>query len=243
MQICYRIVGLIAVVFFITVHGQAQYADTFLVTIADKTAEHPHYNEGYSKGYLVNGLQSPTITLVRDSLYLFDTHEVPQSLIFDFYTIPIGGSAKNYRNHVKEHYVSTGLWVIQATDEDPDTLYYASFEQPWMGGMILIVDSIASSVNEDEILSTLAGAEAYPNPFAEETELRFRLDARSTVRVEVVNAVGQVVQRQDGRMMEAGDARLRLQGNALAAGMYFYRVEALSEGKRSVATGTLQLLR
>src|SRR5690606_9187806 len=112
-----------------------------------------------------------------------------------FFTMPIGGGEGIYSTVVKETYASQGLFVLQALNETPDTLYYASFDQPWMGGMILIVDSLTTSVedrNASRSPSTLAGVGLSPNPFAEEAELRFVLDDRSHVRVDVLNTLGQV---------------------------------------------------
>lgn len=225
---------------------QAQYADTFYVSVAEKTPEHPYYNVGYNEGYVVNGRQSPTIILVRDSLYLFDTHEVPQSLVLLFYTIPIGGTQGTYSDFVKESKLSQGIRILKASNETPDTLYYASSRQPWMGGMILIVDSLTSSVEESKDHgSRVAGMQAAvsPNPFTEEAELRFVLDDRSHVRVDVLNTLGQVVGTQDAGLLEPGEKSVRLDASALPSGLYLYRVEALSERRRSVATGTLQILR
>lgn len=228
------------------VQANGQYADTFHVTVADKTPEHPYYNQGYHQGYVVNGLQSPTITLVRDSLYLFNTDDVPNDLVFDFYTIPIGGGEGFYRHHVEKHEVSKGLWTIKADEDDPDTLYYACMEQAWMGGTILIVDSITSSVEESRVAASvdiLSGSHVYPNPFAGTAEVRFVLDARAEVRVEVADVLGQVVQVHQEGSREAGNASIVLEATGLAPGVYFYRVEALQERKRSVATGTMQIVR
>lgn len=228
------------------VHAQAQYAATFHVTVAEKTPEHPYYNLGYHQGYVVNGLQSPTITLVRDSLYLFNTDDVPNDLVFDFYTVPIGGGIGFYRHHVEKHEVSKALWTIKADEDDPDTLYYASTEQPWMGGTILIVDSITSSVEERRApasVGVLAGAHIYPNPFAGTAEIRFALDARADVRVEIADVLGQVVLVRELKDMEGGPASVLLEAAGLAPGVYFYRIEAIQERKRSVATGTMQILR
>lgn len=226
--------------------ARGQYADTFRVTVAEKTPEHPYYNVGYEKGYVVNGRQSPTIIMVRDSLYLFDTHEVSSQTVLWFFTMPIGGGEGIYSTVVKETYASQGLFVLQALNETPDTLYYASFDQPWMGGMILIVDSLTTSVedrNASRSSSSLAGVGLSPNPFTEEAELRFVLDDRSHVRVEVLNTLGQVVETRDAGMVEPGEKRVRLDASALPSGLYLYRVEALSERKRSVATGTMQVVR
>ncbi len=232
----------------ITTHrGEAQqYADTFYVTIADKTPEHPHYGEGYPQGYVVNGEQSPTVYMVRGKQYLWNTDEVPLGLVFDFYTLPIGGGLGFYREHVYEHIVSQGLWFVQPTNKTPDTLYYASSDQPWMGGTILIVDSIPTSVEaERERWKTggLAGVEVTPNPFSEGTRIRYQVAERSEVVLEVVDVTGRVVVEQSMGTQEQGAHSVGVEGSKLRTGVYYYRLRATHKGTESVSSGMLHVLR
>lgn len=85
----------------------------------------------------------------------------------------------------------------------------------------------ASSVDPDHSLpSTYALAQNYPNPFNPTTVIGYDLPAPSHVRLELFNALGQVVREILDADQEAGSHELKLNGNGLASGMYFYRMEA-----------------
>ncbi len=232
----------------ITTHrGEAQqYADTFYVTVADKTPEHPYYGMGHYQGFVVNGEQSPTIYLVRGEVYLWLTDEVPIELTQYFYTIPIGGGSSFYDEFVKSFVVSQGRRELYATNKTPDTLYYASTREPWAGGMLLIVDSIPTSVEaerESWITGGLAGVEVTPNPFSEGTRIRYQVAERSEVVLEVVDVTGRVVVEQSMGTQEQGAHSVGVEGSKLRTGVYYYRLRATHKGTESVSSGMLHVLR
>jgi len=72
---------------------------------------------------------------------------------------------------------------------------------------------------------------AYPNPFNPETTIKYHLPEAGQVRVEIRNMVGQVVrilvdqQQTAGRYALQWDAR-DASGQALASGIYLYRIQA-----------------
>ena len=224
-----------------------QYADTFNVTVADKTPEHPHYGEGHHEGLVVNGEQSPTLYLVRGELYLLLTNDMPNHLSIDFYTRAIGGGSGFYDEIVKSYVVSQGRRELLATNETPDTLYYASPGEPWTGGTILIVDSLPTSsveeVGEHWALNGLAGVQVAPNPFSQHTRITYQLEERSEVCLEVVDVTGRVVAQQNVGIVESGEHWVEMHGSGLAAGMYYYRLRAINEGVESVSSGMMQVIR
>ena len=71
----------------------------------------------------------------------------------------------------------------------------------------------------------------YPNPFNPETTIKYHLPDPSHVKVEIYNMVGQVVrtlvdnQQNAGRYAVQWDAT-NADGQSLASGIYFYRVQA-----------------
>lgn len=64
----------------------------------------------------------------------------------------------------------------------------------------------------------------YPNPFNPETTIPFSLAARSRVRLEVFNLLGEHVTTLVDAQLPAGDHTVRLNAGALASGVYFYRL-------------------
>ena len=237
-----------SVLFLTTTKGTAQeIADTFNVTVADKTPEHPYYGQGYPQGYVINGEQSPTIYLVRGQRYLWNSFEATLDLVFDFYTIPIGGGEGFYRRHVYEHIVPKGLWYVQATTETPDTLYYACVDQPWMGGTILVVDSLPTtsvvsargSKGTDEVI---AGVRVSPNPMRTHAEISYSLEERSVLIAEIVDLRGRIVYTRELGFRDAGTGVIDVDRGDLASGMYYYRLRAIHEGQESITSGMLQIL-
>ena len=46
--------------------------ETKNVTVQEKSSFHPYYNSGSSKGYFINGKESPSLTLRKNVVYRFD---------------------------------------------------------------------------------------------------------------------------------------------------------------------------
>ena len=70
-----------------------------------------------------------------------------------------------------------------------------------------------------------------PNPFAEQTTIRFALPAPSRVKLEVYDLLGRRVRTLANRSYEAGEHeitwdRRNARGALAAPGLYFYRMEA-----------------
>ncbi|MBD3257381.1 T9SS type A sorting domain-containing protein, partial [candidate division GN15 bacterium] len=69
----------------------------------------------------------------------------------------------------------------------------------------------------------------YPNPFNAGTVISYELPARSTVRLDVLNVLGQLVVRLIDESQPAGAHRVSWEGTAqsggdVASGVYFYRL-------------------
>ncbi len=78
----------------------------------------------------------------------------------------------------------------------------------------------------------------YPNPFQETTQLTFDLPWQARVRVEVIDVIGRhVLSVPESDMMAGWSKNVELNGAALPAGLYLYRVIADSPIERSVQVG------
>ena len=65
----------------------------------------------------------------------------------------------------------------------------------------------------------------YPNPFNPSTNIEFGLPKQSPVTIEIYNVIGQLVTRlRDGELMPAGFHTITWRPNALASGVYIYRI-------------------
>ncbi len=76
----------------------------------------------------------------------------------------------------------------------------------------------------------------YPNPFNPMTTIRFEIPQASVVRLSVLNLIGQEVSLVINEMKEAGSYQIQFDGNSIASGVYFYRLQAgsFSDTKRFV---------
>jgi hypothetical protein len=64
----------------------------------------------------------------------------------------------------------------------------------------------------------------YPNPFNPSTTIRFGLPKASYVKIEVFNALGQMVAQLADGELPAGFHAVRFDGSSLSSGLYFYRL-------------------
>ena len=72
----------------------------------------------------------------------------------------------------------------------------------------------------------------YPNPFNPTTTIRFALPARSFVRLAVYNLIGQQVALLAEGTREGGIHAVRFSAGDLPSGIYFYRMEAVTQSGR-----------
>jgi len=65
-----------------------------------------------------------------------------------------------------------------------------------------------------------------PNPFGTTTHIYYDLPIGSSVSLTVYNILGKIIVRRDIDQQEAGSHRISINGERLAAGIYFYRLRA-----------------
>ena len=65
----------------------------------------------------------------------------------------------------------------------------------------------------------------FPNPFKEQTTIRFNLIKRSDVTLKVFNSAGQEVSTLAAGEYEAGPHEVVLQGHDIASGIYVYQLQ------------------
>ena len=240
-----RFVLVVVGIFALVSSAHAGIEDTLFITRGLKTAAHPHYGKGSPFSYFVNGVEAATIMLVRDSTYIIHWGAVEQDeWIFRFYdaTRPQGGGKGIYDDFIILR--PWPLYHVKPDDETPDTLYYGSAENFWMGGLALVVDSLpTSAVDADRgSVATNISATTHPNPVEDLARIDFVLDYASHVRLDVIDPLGHLVLSAE-EMMERGDQSLVFNAEPLADGIYFFRIVALAGDRRSVLRGSFNVIR
>jgi hypothetical protein len=107
--------------------------------------------------------------------------------------------------------------------------------------MILNVEQSSSLLPDRFSLS-----QNYPNPFNPSTTLRYDVPERSNVRLSIFNTLGQKISEIVNETKDAGYYEHSFNASQLSSGIYFYRIEAVSEqnsGKTFVSTKKMVLMK
>jgi len=94
-----------------------------------------------------------------------------------------------------------------------------TFPLPAAGGFA------AKGLNDAPVPDQFELAQNYPNPFNPTTTIEFSLPKAGNVTLEVYNTLGQKVTTLVDGAMSAGPQQVQFDGNNLASGIYFYRLE------------------
>jgi PKD repeat protein len=99
------------------------------------------------------------------------------------------------------------------------------FEYTQANGNNMYIDDInlSGTVGIDEALEQSLGFSVYPNPTGASATIDFRLEDRSDIRIDVLDAAGRVVNRVAESSMDAGEYQFELPAN-LAGGVYSVRL-------------------
>lgn len=80
--------------------------------------------------------------------------------------------------------------------------------------------------NAPEIPTVYSLAQNYPNPFNPTTTIQFSLAEPATVRLEIFNALGQIVAVLVNEQLESGQHQALFNASSFSSGVYYYRIEA-----------------
>jgi len=111
----------------------------FAVVATTKDNSHPHFGEGNTLGFAINGIQGRTLVLVRGHTYSFNINTGP---MHDFYisTDPLGWGTAPLTAGVVGNFTYKGKVTFTPSAETPDLVYYACRNHKFMGGEIHIVN-------------------------------------------------------------------------------------------------------
>ncbi|MCF7806023.1 MAG: CHRD domain-containing protein [Candidatus Marinimicrobia bacterium] len=137
--------GLISLTFPGDVQAQ-DYDEVYTVTVVTKTSEHPHFEEGYSEGYAIDGTEGAEITLTRGNTYAFVMDNVPSFHPFYITTNEVGNGDGEYNNGVTNNGADgTDTLTFTPPSDAPDLLYYQCVNHDYMGYRINIQDPVSMS--------------------------------------------------------------------------------------------------
>ncbi|MEM6784599.1 MAG: T9SS type A sorting domain-containing protein, partial [Bacteroidota bacterium] len=109
--------------------------------------------------------------------------------------------------------------------------------------LVLTPASVVATEGDAALPEALTLAGNYPNPFTEQTTLRYGLPESATVRVAVYDVLGrEVIVVQDGPQ-QAGWHTLGVDAARLASGVYVWRVEAETTSGRDAVTGRMLVVK
>ncbi|MCP4706969.1 MAG: DUF11 domain-containing protein [candidate division Zixibacteria bacterium] len=89
---------------------------------------------------------------------------------------------------------------------------------------------------ENELPDNFKLSQNHPNPFNATTNIGFSIPRRSFVKLNIYNLLGQKIETLINREMQAGYYNLNWNGDDVASGLYFYRIEFgnFSETKKMI---------
>ena len=91
-------------------------------------------------------------------------------------------------------------------------------------------ESQSAIVRTGGVGTSVAFRGAFPNPFSDETALRFALVKEGHVSLKLYNVAGQLVATLADRTMSAGEQSVSLKAGTLPPGMYFATLRTDNEG-------------
>ena len=129
--------------------------ETKLVTVQAKSSSHPYFGQGSSKGYFIDGKESPSLILRQNVVYRFDQSDSSNTnhrILF----FTDANRINSYQKNISEVGIagSTGAYTeITLNSETPVEIFYQCQNHPLMGSNIKSStsgnDSLTSSSNNE----------------------------------------------------------------------------------------------
>lgn len=114
-----------------------------------------------------------------------------------------------------------GMYKIRVQSVLGPSLYSISAEP------FLVVDSVSSVQQVEEIVIDFKLEQNYPNPFNPSTTIRYSLPLQSQVTVKIYSSIGENIADLINANQNAGSYEINWDAGNFASGIYFYSVEAI----------------
>lgn len=129
----------------------------------------------------------------------------------------------NYPDYYYEHWRVSGTPIIEAIEKLESSVSLDHFQYDAIG---VVYDSIVNTERANDVQSL--ASEVYPNPFTDKTTLKVTLNKLQHVNIQLYDVLGREVKTLfDG--LATGPKIIRLEGDDLAPGLYYYRVTTEKE--------------
>ena len=131
--------------------------ETKLVTVQAKSLSHPYFGQGSSKGYFIDGKESPSLILRQNVVYRFDQSDSSNTnhrILF----FTDANRINSYQKNISEVGIagSTGAYTeITLNSETPVEIFYQCQNHPLMGS------NIKSSTADNDTLTSTSNNELF----------------------------------------------------------------------------------
>lgn len=95
--------------------------------------------------------------------------------------------------------------------------------------VLKVASTTVGIISENEIPKQFALYQNYPNPFNPSTNIKIDLPYKSNVKLEIYNTIGEKVSTLYNGFIDAGSYLINFEGSGLASGIYYYRIEAITD--------------
>ena len=138
--------------------------ETKLVTVQAKSSSHPYFGQGSSKGYFIDGKESPSLTLRQNVVYRFDQSDSSNSNHRILFFTDLN-RINSYQTNISAVGIagSTGAYTeITLKTETPVEIFYQCQNHPLMGGNLkssTSADDTVISSSNNELIDSGAGTD------------------------------------------------------------------------------------
>jgi|GEM_PF-1257941 len=169
-----------------------------------------------------NSLLSITVfTILLCSSTLFAQLSVKYSVIGNGYTDAVSVPNEDLSSRVDTTYLSgtVGQTIISKSSDNSFALSHGFWYQ--------LSKDIVTGIEEGELVPEIFELKQnYPNPFNPGTKIVFNLPKAVDVQLTIYNILGQEVGTLVDERLAAGEYDITFEARDLAAGLYFYRIQA-----------------
>lgn len=138
--------------------------ETKLVTVQAKSSSHPYFGQGSSKGYFIDGKESPSLTLRQNVVYRFDQSDSSNSNHRILFFTDLN-RINSYQTNISAVGIagSTGAYTeITLKTDTPVKIFYQCQNHPLMGGNLkssTSADDTVISSSNNELIDSGAGTD------------------------------------------------------------------------------------